>query len=136
MGGYITGIIGLLIFPWKLISDPTGFIFTWLIAYSSLLGPIGGIMIVDYFFIRNQILDVDDLYQFQGKYTFSGGFNFAAFVALVIGILPNIPGFLIQIKVLESQTVWPWLADLYNYSWFVGFFLSGLAYLLMMKKDK
>jgi NCS1 family nucleobase:cation symporter-1 len=46
-GGYITGVLGILIFPWKLIADPTGYIFTWLIAYSSLLGPIGGIMIVD-----------------------------------------------------------------------------------------
>ena len=51
-GGYITGIIGILIFPWKLIADPTGYIFTWLIAYSSLLGPVGGIMIADYYFIR------------------------------------------------------------------------------------
>lgn len=53
-GGYITGIIGVLIFPWKLIADPNGYIFTWLIAYSSLLGPVGGIMIVDYFFIRKK----------------------------------------------------------------------------------
>src|SRR5205085_10036425 len=55
-GGYITGVIGILIFPWKLIADPTGYIFTWLIAYSSLLGPVGGIMIVDYFFIRRKQL--------------------------------------------------------------------------------
>ena len=53
-GGYITGVLGILIFPWKLIADPTGYIFTWLIAYSSLLGPIGGIMILDYFFIRKK----------------------------------------------------------------------------------
>src|SRR6185312_15837006 len=59
-GGYITGLIGILIFPWKLIADPNGYIFTWLIAYSSLLGPVGGIMIVDYFFIRRKNLMVDD----------------------------------------------------------------------------
>ena len=53
-GGYITGIIGVLIFPWKLIADPNGYIFTWLIVYSSLLAPVGGIMIADYFFIRKQ----------------------------------------------------------------------------------
>jgi NCS1 family nucleobase:cation symporter-1 len=60
-GGYITGIIGVLIFPWKLVADPTGYIYTWLIAYSSLLGPVGAIMIADYYFIRNKNLVADDL---------------------------------------------------------------------------
>ncbi len=135
-GGYITGIIGLLIFPWKLIADPSGYIFTWLIAYSSLLGPIGGIMIADYYFLRKQTLIVDELYQIQGKYTFNKGFNFMAIAALVIGILPNIPGFLIQIHILEIDAVWTWLAQLYNYAWFVGFFLSGVSYLLLMRNKK
>ncbi|MBD0367462.1 MAG: NCS1 family nucleobase:cation symporter-1, partial [Flavisolibacter sp.] len=57
-GGYITGIIVILIMPWKLVADPSGYIFTWLVGYSSLLGPIGGIMIADYFFIRHQQLNV------------------------------------------------------------------------------
>src|SRR5436190_973470 len=49
VGGYITGVIGILMMPWKLVADPSGYIFTWLIGYSALLGPIGGIMIADYF---------------------------------------------------------------------------------------
>src|SRR5678809_84686 len=69
-GGYITGIIGVLIFPWKLIADPGGYIFTWLVGYSSLLGPIGGIMIVDYYFIRKQQLIVDELYKVKGAYSY------------------------------------------------------------------
>src|SRR5438270_10763048 len=56
MGGLITGVIGVLICPWKLIADPQGYIFKWLIAYSSLLGPVGGIMIVDYYFLRGKRL--------------------------------------------------------------------------------
>ena len=98
MGGYITGVIGVLIFPWKLIADPSGYIFTWLVGYSSLLGPIGGIMIVDYFFIRRQQLQVNDLYQLQGTYTYQKGFNQVALIALLLGILPNVPGFLTTIK--------------------------------------
>ncbi len=62
-GGLITGVIGVLIFPWKLIADPGGYIFTWLVGYSSLLGPVGGILIIDYYFIRRQQLSVADLYQ-------------------------------------------------------------------------
>src|SRR5674476_1357539 len=74
-GGFITGIIGILIFPWKLIADPSGYIFTWLVGYSSLLGPVGGIMIADYYFIRKQQLTTTELYQQKGLYTFSKGFN-------------------------------------------------------------
>jgi NCS1 family nucleobase:cation symporter-1 len=134
-GGYITGIIGILIMPWKLIADPSGYIFTWLIAYSGLLGPIGGIMIVDYYFINNKNLVLDDLYKLKGIYTFKKGFNIIAIIALILGILPIIPGFLIQIKMLEKELVWNWLAEMYNYAWFVGFFISGCTYWILSRKN-
>lgn len=132
-GGYITGIIGILIFPWKLIADPNGYIFTWLIAYSSLLGPVGGIMIADYYFIRKQNLNVDDLYRHNGQYGFKNGFNGAAIMALLAGIVPNIPGFLLQIKLISSTAFPEWVSNLYHYAWFVGFFVSGIVYILLMK---
>jgi NCS1 family nucleobase:cation symporter-1 len=132
-GGYITGIIGILIFPWKLIADPSGYIFTWLVGYSGLLGPIGGIMIADYYFIRKQQLDVNELYQHSGQYTFNNGFNNRAIIALLLGILPNVPGFLLTIKVISQEAFPQWVSHLYNYAWFVGFFVSGISYILMMK---
>ena len=133
-GGYITGLIGILIFPWKLIADPNGYIFTWLIAYSSLLGPIGGIMIADYYFIRKQQLEVSELYQTNGRYRFTGGFNNFAILALLCGILPNVPGFLVQIKIIATGAVPVWISGLYHYAWFVGFFVSSVLYLLLMRK--
>ncbi|HET9747419.1 MAG TPA: NCS1 family nucleobase:cation symporter-1 [Chitinophagaceae bacterium] len=135
-GGYITGVIGVLIFPWKLIADPTGYIFTWLIAYSSLLGPVGGIMIADYYFIRRQKLVVDDLYKHEGDYGFGNGFNRNAIIALLCGILPNVPGFLVAVKVLSKDAFPAWVNDLYNYAWFVGFFVSGILYILLMRSYK
>lgn len=132
-GGYITGVLGILIFPWKLIADPSGYIFTWLIAYSSLLGPVGGIMITDYYFIRKQYLVVPELYNPTGSYSFSRGFNIPAVAALLIGILPNVPGFLVTIKAIAPDTVPVLLAQLYNYAWFVGFLVSGIAYMLLMQ---
>lgn len=132
-GGYITGVLGILIFPWKLIADPSGYIFTWLIAYSSLLGPVGGIMITDYYFIRKQYLVVPELYNPNGSYSFSRGFNIPAVAALLIGILPNVPGFLVTIKAIGPDAVPVWLAQLYNYAWFVGFLVSGIAYMLLMQ---
>ena len=135
VGGYITGIIGVLIFPWKLIADPTGYIFTWLIAYSSLLGPVGGIMIADYYFIRKQILNVDELYSHNGQYSFTNGFNRNAIIALLCGILPNVPGFLLQVKLISATAFPEWISHLYNYAWFVGFFVSGIIYVLLTAKN-
>lgn len=134
-GGYITGVIGVLIFPWKLYADPNGYIFTWLIAYSSLLGPVGGIMIVDYFFIRRKELQLNDLYDVNGIYKYSNGFNHKAVFALIAGILPNIPGFLLQVKLVSAETFPTWLSGLYHYAWFVGFLISALIYYLLMQKD-
>ncbi len=135
-GGYITGVIGILIFPWKLLSDPTGYIYTWLIAYSALLGPIGGIMIVDYFLLRRLRLFVDELYSRVGRYWYTGGFNYSAIVALLCGILPNVPGFLTTIKVLDADAVPPWINGLYHYAWFVGFAISGAVYWLLSVQSR
>ena len=134
IGGYITGVLGILILPWKLVADPGGYIFTWLIGYSSLLGPIGGIMIVDYYFIRRQQLQVNELYQVKGVYTYQKGFNQIALIALLLGILPDVPGFMTTIGLLDKDTVWPWVNELYHYAWFVGFLVSGFCYWLMMKR--
>jgi len=132
-GGLITGILGILIFPWKLVADPSGYIFTWLVGYSSLLGPVGGILIVDYYFIRRQQLSVNDLYDPSGVYRYSGGFNRRAVISLVLGILPNVPGFLVTIGAVAPDSFPTWLVGLYNYAWFVGFALAGACYGLLMR---
>ena len=82
IGGLITGIIGVLMMPWKLVADPSGYIFTWLVGYSALLGPIGGIMIADYFVIRRRQLNVAALYRADGEYRYTNGFSLVALFAL------------------------------------------------------
>jgi NCS1 family nucleobase:cation symporter-1 len=136
LGGYITGIIGILIFPWKLAEDPNGYIYNWLIGYSALLGPVGGIMIADYYFIRKQQLDVNDLYSSKGRYSFINGFNSKAVIALLVGILPNVPGFLETTKLIAKDSVPAWISDLYHYAWFVGFLVSGILYIVLMRLYK
>ena len=133
IGGYITGVIGILMMPWKLVADPNGYIFTWLIAYSALLGPIGGILIADYFVWRKRTLNVSALYQANGEYRFTNGFSIVALVALVLGALPSLPGFLVQAKVLNAESVPASLAHLYNYAWFIGFAIAFVAYLIGRK---
>lgn len=134
-GGYITAVLGLLMMPWKLLADPSGYIFTWLVGYSALLGPIAGILMTDYFLLRRCQLEVDDLYRKSGLYTYQGGTNYKAVLALVLGVLPNVPGFLVQIKALEASAVPAMLAGLYNYAWFVGLLLAGGAYYILMCRD-
>jgi NCS1 family nucleobase:cation symporter-1 len=93
-------------------------------------------MIADYYFIRKQQLNVADLYQHKGQYGFSNGFNSAAIIALLVGIVPNIPGFLLQIKLISSTAFPAWISELYHYAWFVGFFVSGLLYMWLMRNSK
>ncbi len=133
MGGLITGLVGVLMMPWKLVADPNGYIFVWLIAYSALLGPIGGILIADYFVYRRRRLNLVALYQPRGEYHFTNGFSLVALFALAVGALPSLPGFLVQVKLLDAARVSPWLAGVYHYAWFVGFALAFAAYLLGRK---
>jgi len=131
MGGLITGVIGVLMMPWKLVADPSGYIFTWLVGYSALLGPVGGIMIADYYVYRKRQLDLTDLYRSRGRYAYHGGFSGVAIAAATLAILPNIPGFLVTIKVLPATAVAPFFVSLYHYAWFVGFFLAFVLYLAL-----
>ena len=63
-------------------------------------------MIADYYFIRKQQLDIAEMYKENGRYSFTNGFNMSAVIALLIGILLNVPGVLVQIKII-SDTAFP-----------------------------
>ena len=130
IGGLITGIVGVLMMPWKLVADPNGYIFSWLIAYSALLGPIGGILIADYFVCRRCKLNLTALYQTGGEYRFTNGFSIVALISLATGALPSLPGFLVNVKLLSAESIPVSLAHLYNYAWFIGFAVAFAAYLI------
>jgi len=133
LGGLITGLIGILMMPWKLVADPTGYIFTWLIAYSALLGPIGGILIADYFICRRCRLNVTALYQVDGEYRFTRGWSIVALIALGVGALPSLPGFLVNINAVPAASIPAALRELYNYAWFIGFAVAFAVYLPLRK---
>src|SRR5919198_1399623 len=81
-GGLITGILGIVIQPWKLLADPSGYIYTWLLGYSGGLGSIAGVLIADYWIVRRRRLHLEDLYLVDGRY---GRWNAAGIVATAIG---------------------------------------------------
>jgi nucleobase:cation symporter-1, NCS1 family len=122
-GGLITGIVGILMMPWKLMSDFSHYIFGWLVGCSALLGPIAGIMICDYYLVRSRNLQVEDLYRRGGVYEYKNGFNSKAITALVIGVGAALAGLAV-----------PSLHWLYDYAWFVGLFVAGVVYFLLMHR--
>ncbi len=130
MGGYITAGIGIAIFPWKLLETSGGYLFVWLIGYSALLGPIAGILIADYFVVRKSNLNHDALFDHNGEY---GAWNKVGLGALVIGILPNLPGFLFKAGLIESAP--EFFVSLYDYAWFVGLFIAGGLYLILQRRN-
>ena len=124
-GGLITAFAGIIMMPWKLLSDYGTYIFGWLIGYSSFLGPIAGVLIADYFVIRRRRLIVKDLYLRGGAYEFTNGVNLRAMAALALGIAVALVGL--------------WVDDLrflYDYAWFIGFAVAFAAYALLMKSHR
>ena len=133
-GGLITAVIGILMMPWKLYADAAAYIFTWLIGYSSLMGAIGGILIADYWILRRRQLSVVDLFALDGRYRYSSGVNGRAIAALVLAVLPVVPGFLRAAMTPGGQVTNPTFLDaLYTYAWFVTFGLSFVLYLVLMR---
>ena len=133
-GGLITAVIGILMMPWKLYSDAAAYIFTWLIGYSSLMGALGGILIADYWILKKQQLDLRDLFAVDGRYSYSNGINWRAIAALVLAVLPVIPGFIRAATTPGGQVSDPGIFDrLYTYAWFVTFALSFAFYLILMR---
>jgi nucleobase:cation symporter-1, NCS1 family len=116
-GGLITGVLGILMQPWRLLADPSGYIFAWLLGYSGGLGSIAGVLIADYWLVRKRQLVLEDLYLATGAYRYRGGWNWRAVVATLLGC-----------GLAWGGRVVPVLKPLYSYAWFVGFFAAGLLY--------
>ncbi len=132
-GGLITAVIGIVMMPWQLMSSMGAYIFTWLIGYSGLMGAIGGILICDYWLIRRRRIDLAELYNPAGIYSYSNGFNWRAVAALGLAIAPVVPGFLRAATTPGGQVPDPGFLDtLYTYAWFVTFGIAFLLYFVLM----
>jgi NCS1 family nucleobase:cation symporter-1 len=124
-GGMITGILGILVMPWKLLADPKAYVYTWLGGYGSLLGSIGGILLIEYWIIQRGHVELSELYREGGRYP---RWRPSALIAFLLGAAPCVPGF------LHSVDVYPgcpeFLVGLYGFSVFVSAGLAAIFYLL------
>jgi cytosine/uracil/thiamine/allantoin permease len=119
-GGVIAGIIGIIICPWWLMDS----ISSILLFVSGLLGPVLGVLLCDYFLIKKQQLELDDLYLHQGIYQYQNGFNKAAMIALIAGIACALIG--------------KWIPDLeflFSFAWFIGFAVAFVLYYILMRRN-
>ena len=133
-GGLITAVIGVLICPWLILKSAGNYIFIWLVGYGVLLGPIGAIMIVDYFVLRRRELAVDDLYRRGGQYEYANGINPRALIAFALGVAPCLPGFLVAASGAAPSTVPAFFNHLYTWAWFVSSGVSAAAYYALMRR--
>jgi len=130
-GGLITGVIGILIQPWNLLSDPHVYIFTWLGFYGGATGAIAGVLVADYWLMRRTRLNLADLYKTTGVYRYAGGWNWRAVVALAIGVVLAVGGAYTATHTqgpFPADGLIPFLKPLYDYSWVVGLLAGFLAY--------
>lgn len=132
-GALVTALLGVAFQPWRLLRSSESFVYTWLIGYSALLGPIGGIVLADYYLVRGTRLRLGELYSASpdGEYYYCGGYNLVAMAALVAGILPVIPGFLHKVGVLGSVS--DSFVVVYNNAWFFSFFIGGGVYWVLSR---
>jgi nucleobase:cation symporter-1, NCS1 family len=135
-GGLITAVIGIISFPWQLYENVGAYIFTWLVGYGSLLASFLAVMVMDYWLLRRARLNVTELYRYGegGEYWFSNGFNWRALAAVVVAVLPVLPGFLNAATTKGGVVADPNFWDqLYRYGVFVTFVISAAAYIGLMR---
>ena len=122
--GYIAAAIALILYPWAPWETGAAHFVNFI---GSTMGPIFGIMMVDYYLIRQGKIDVNALYQENGEFRFDGGWHVKAFIALAIGMVFSsiLPTF---------TTILPaWWG---TYGWFFGVGIGGAVYYLLRMGDR
>lgn len=125
-GVIITGILTIVMQPWKLVADPSGYIYDWLGTYGALTGPIASIFIYDYYFLRKRRIALDELYkEREGRYWYKNGFNMKAVYAWGLSIILPVLGKFI-----------PAFSGFSLYGWILSFALGFVFYPLLMRREE
>jgi nucleobase:cation symporter-1, NCS1 family len=137
-GGLITAVIGIASFPWKLYEDAGAYIFTWLVGYGSLLASFLAVMVIDYWLLRRARLELEELYRPGpgGRYWYSNGYNVRALIAVAVGVMPVLPGFINAATTEGGIIADPnFFDELYRYGVFVAFGLAAVTYVALMRAE-
>ncbi|MFO1033007.1 MAG: NCS1 family nucleobase:cation symporter-1 [Hyphomicrobiales bacterium] len=122
-GGYIAALIALVLYPWAPWNTGAAQFVNFI---GATMGPIFGIMMVDYYLIRKGKLNVEDLYRENGEFKFQGGWHTNAFIAFIVGMLVA--------SVLPLTSCVPsWWG---TYGWFIGVAVGGGVYYVLRSASK
>jgi NCS1 family nucleobase:cation symporter-1 len=119
--GIISTVLAVVFVPW-LWFDQAARVYNVLNVIGGALGPVAGIMLADFFFVRRRTYDLDAFYERHGEYAYDRGVNPRAIIALVVGLLSGLVGHIVGS-----------LDSLNDYSWFIGLVVGGLVYLALMR---
>jgi NCS1 family nucleobase:cation symporter-1 len=140
VGGILTGIIGIVIMPWKLLESADTYIFVWLDFYGGLFGAVAGVMIADYWVIKRRRIDVSELYRRGGRYWYTGGWNWRAMVATVVGMIIGVGGAYSTVDAkgvkagpFPADGYIPFLKVFWHYNWVAGFAVAFILYLILCR---
>lgn len=136
MGGLITGVIAILMQPWNLMASSNLYIFVWLGITGAFLGSVGGILVTEYWINRKRYLNVEELYQYGGRYTYTRGFNWRALTAMAIALVLSVGGAYSDPATggpFPEHGLIPVLKPLFDLNWAVAFLAGLLVHLLLSK---
>ncbi|MEO6827312.1 MAG: NCS1 family nucleobase:cation symporter-1 [Microbacteriaceae bacterium] len=122
-GGLISAIIALLITPWNLFNSPV-VINLFLGGLGALLGPLFGIIMIDYYVLHKQKVLVRDLFREQGHYTYTKGWNHKAVISFIVAAVPSVIFALV-----------PGFGALSPFSWFIGAIIGGSVHYFISRND-
>jgi NCS1 family nucleobase:cation symporter-1 len=111
--------------PWKILASAQTFL-NFMGGYAVFLAPIAGILASDYWLVKKQHVDVPALYNPDGRYSYKYGTNWRAVLAMLIAVLPNLPGLAKSINANTKITTGA--EHLYTFDWLYGFVSSVVIY--------
>jgi NCS1 family nucleobase:cation symporter-1 len=126
-GQLLCALLAWALVPWKILKSAGSFL-NFMAAYAVFLGPIAAIMVWDFWIVHKRKYDTLALYQPHGIYRYTGGVNWRAVVAFVIGVVPNMPGFINSINPSIDVGVG---SRPYTFGWLLGFVATSLVYVVL-----
>ncbi|KAF2841375.1 NCS1 allantoate transporter [Patellaria atrata CBS 101060] len=123
-GQLLCAVLSWCLVPWKILASAGSFL-NFMAAYAIFLGPIAAIMLFDFWVVHARKYDTLALYQPHSIYRYTGGFNWRAVVAFLIGVAPNLPGFIngVNNNIDVGVGIHP-----YQFGWMLGFVSTALVY--------
>ena len=137
VGGLITGVVGVALQPWRLLSNPHVYIYTWLGFYGGLIAAVSGVLVAGYWVLCRTQLNLADLYREHGSYWYQAGWSWIAVAATVVGAGLAVGGAYSAPGQgpFPADGLVPLLKPLYNYGWVVGFAAGFAVYLVLSALD-